>query len=210
MSRILRMLKFIMALAFFISQVHCAHPQKFQEHLQTQDCDQALKSVPENQEIYKISQMSEQAGGTLISYSFTGAAYTAQVLWDVSVGLTAAIVLCAPSIAVIMTSKSQPISSATMCIPADIKPILSPSLGKQAYQKSESLRCPTLKPLSESIRKVAQCYSQKQTKADNEKAIKLLESLKDSKSFYQCLPNDEIVAFTKDLQNYQNQAQLYQ
>jgi hypothetical protein len=186
----------------------CSHYQKpFQQRLDENECDEALMLVPEEQSVYKVAAMSQQAGGTLISYSFTGAAYTVQILWDVTVGVTTAIVLCAPGIVLEHSSSVKPAPrSEPTCFPADIKPLLAPRLGQQALKSSSEWRCPDLSGLTHSLQKVASCYAQRGTEEGRHKAINVLETLTNSGSFYSCLSAEDTEAVGRDLARYRERA----
>jgi hypothetical protein len=192
----------IMILSFTSS---CAHKDKFISDLSSDKCEDALTHIPENQKVYKIQSISQQAAGSLISYSFTGVAYTVQILWNITAGGVAGIFLCAPDIALnLAQTKNSNMSnpSGPTCFPANIRPILSPSLGKSAYENTENLRCPPLEGLSQSIRKVAQCFAARKTHADYQKAISILKSVSDSGSFYSCLPESEMQSHIEALKTY--------
>lgn len=195
-------------MVFFVFS--CGHKQKFDQSLQHNNCETALIEVPENQNLYKVTRVSQQTMGYLVSYSFTGAAYTAQLVWDVTAGVMASIVLCTPSIALqvatkgVETQENEQARYGPTCLPANIKPLLAPQLGKQAYQSTEELRCPPLKGLSVSLRKVARCFADRKTDDDRVKAISILQSMKESVSFYQCLPGEEVDSLRVELKSYQD------
>lgn len=201
----------IISLTTWVNLLSCtssSHRQKFNKYLQGNDCDQALLMVPENQDQYKITSVTKQAGETLISYSLSGAAYATQIVWDVTVGVTSVVILCAPFYALAMASNSSSLAGVDaqkLCVPADINPLMAPKLGKNTYEQTETLRCPDVTGLSQSIRKVAKCYNQKGGVEAQKKAIQTLESVTQSGRFYNCLPNDEINGFTKELTDYRQQ-----
>ncbi|MEY4616983.1 MAG: hypothetical protein RJB66_1943 [Pseudomonadota bacterium] len=196
---------------FLVCICSCSHQQKFDNALIRKDCDQALLEIPENQKFYKVAQVSQQGAGYLVSYSFTGAAYTAQILWDVTAGITASIILCAPAIALQVSvpasergQGSDQFNYGPTCFPAEMKPLLAPSLGKRAYDSTESLRCPPLVGISQSLRKVAQCYVSRKKPEDQLRAIAILKSVTESGSFYQCLSFEERESILTELKSYQN------
>ncbi|MGZ3769936.1 MAG: hypothetical protein ACXVCP_09900 [Bdellovibrio sp.] len=202
--------KIVLSVVFFFL-IGCStfnNRDEFANHINNDDCDKALLVVPENQQTYNIASVTKEAGGTIISYSLTGAAYVTQVVWDVTVGATSAVILCAPAIAVAVAEGSNAHVNGNLCIPADIKPILSPQLGKNTYKNTETLRCPDVSGLSKSIRSVAQCYSKKGGTDNFRKAVSTLESVTKSGSFYRCLPSEELSAFTKDLSEYKSKLEL--
>jgi len=190
--------------SFLISCSSKLPSDEFKSHLQNQDCDQALFSVPENQKSYQITSVSKEAGGKLISYSFTGAAYAVQILWDSSVVIASAVVLCAPAIALSMSKNNSNLNIQGGCFPGKVSPLMAPKLGENAYDQTQNLRCPEVQDLSRSIRSVAQCYYQKGGIENLKKAISTLESVKSS-NFYQCLPASELNNFTTDLYSYKGE-----
>lgn len=203
MNRLKKFMYIPLLLALLELATGCSHRGKFEDHLRNKNCEKALLEVPENQSIYQISSKTQQAGGTLISYSFVGAAYTAQILWDVSVGLTSSIVLCAPGIALSMAKSTN--SSANFgptCFSADITKLMSPPLGRRTLDSSANLRCPDLSGLTASLREVAACFAAKGTQSDRGRASKILESLQNSGGFYSCLKAEDRVRVSNELAEY--------
>jgi hypothetical protein len=192
---------------FLVFNQSCSSKSKvdFDKNLQQTQCEEALETVPENQSIYKLNDKIEKTTGTVLSYSFTGAAYTAQVVWDVTVGVAAVTIMCAPTIALSMAAKGEAGKLNPYCLSGDLKPLLSPPLGKNTYKNTESWRCSEVTPVSQSIRKVARCFSNRGTKENFTKALNTLEAVANSGAFYSCLPTNELNAFTQDLNEYRNE-----
>lgn len=181
--------------------------EQFTRHVENSDCDQALLALPENQSTYKITSVTKEAGGKLISYSMTGAAYAMEVTWNVAVGVTSVVVMCAPILAVAVAAKGDVHGGKLepFCFKGDIDPMMAPNFGSNTYKNTEKLRCPDVAGLSKSIRSVAQCYSKRGGAENYQKAVTTLEAVSKSGDFYHCLPTEELSAFTKDLYQYKDQ-----
>ncbi|MES2769014.1 MAG: hypothetical protein V4596_07705 [Bdellovibrionota bacterium] len=189
---------FLIILSFQL--VQCTSTKKFDQKISEQNCEEAFDIVPEKQTDFRLISKVEELSKTLMSYSATGAAYTVQVLWDVTATTGAAVILCAPTIAVQAAASQNPDSrtSIGLCIPADIKKVQAPYLGRETYKKTKKWRCPDVDGISRSIRKVAQCYADRNQKDDRTKAFKALESVANSGSFYKCISDTERESFEKD------------
>lgn len=196
------MFKRIFLVMSSVSLVHCSTTQKFEQKITEKNCEEALESMPENQTGYQLVSKVQEASGTVLSYSATGAAYTVQVLWDVTATVGAAVVLCAPGIAVAYATQGHgtavdPVTN--LCLPADLKSIQAPYLGKDTYRRTENWNCPDVDGISRSIRKVAQCYAERGGSENQNKALTSLRSVEKSGSFYRCLSEKERSSFLKDL-----------
>jgi hypothetical protein len=77
---------------------------------------------------------------------------------------------------------------------------------EEADKNTEKWRCAEVVPVSQSIRKVARCFSNRGTKENFDKALNTLEAVANSGAFYSCLPTEELNAFTQDLTEYRNEA----
>lgn len=174
-------------------------PKKYEQEIQSQHCEQALENIPENESSYKFLQSTQSAAGKIISYSLTGAAYTAEVILDVAIGTVGGIILCAPTLALRSSSYQARYESGSSipCIPANNFIPFSPPLGRNTRSSTRTLECPSLDGLSKKVREVAQCFSQRGDAESKSKAIKTLESLENSKNFYECLSVNERNEFTK-------------
>lgn len=177
-----------------LSLVQCKSSEKFDQRLDEKNCEQALEEVPEHQAGYQLTSKVQQATGTVLSYSATGAAYTVQILWDVTATGAAMIVLCAPTIAMAYLGAGsghvQP-----LCFPADIKKVQAPYLGKNTAVQTEAWTCPPVDGISQSVRKVAQCFLDRGGAENHKKALGSLESVEKSGAFYRCLSDKERSTF---------------
>lgn len=178
----------------------CRSEQKFEQKILENKCEDALEDLPENQTGYKLISKTQELSGLVLSYSATGAAYTVQVLWDVTATVGSVTILCAPTIAVVAASKENGHENIQpYCFTGDIKKIQAPYLGKETYKNTESWRCPDVDTISRSIRKVAHCYLERDGQDNRNKALSSLKSVEKSGTFYQCLSNKERESFLKDL-----------
>ncbi len=175
----------------------CSEAEKnFQSEISSGRCDDALSRLPEKDPMIKLTNQTKQAAGTVASYAFVGASYGVQILWDITGGTVGMIALCGPAIAATAMAGANGgslhgINSQLRCLPGDFGVFLAPPLGKQALQKTKPLRCPDLKTFSQSLRSVASCYEGLGDKESLNKALTTLQSVKDSKEFYSCMPNSE-------------------
>ena len=169
----------------------------FDELLASGACSEAGENIPaENDLKRRVLNRTEQAGGSILSYAFTGASYTAEVLWDLTAGTVMFVALCGPTLAVMVAAQDSSHNPATgslpvVCLPGKIGALSSPPLGRDAYEATKNLRCPVVTELSQSLRKIATCYENKHNPADLQKSLTTLQSIENSGNFYECLPMDE-------------------
>jgi hypothetical protein len=151
-------LKRFVLVVICLSLVQCKSSGKFEQQLDEKNCEQALEEMPERQAGYQLTSKVQEASGTVFSYSATGAAYTVQILWDVTATGAALIVLCAPTFAMMYLGANGGGTLQPLCLPADIKKIQAPTLGKNTAAQTENWACPPVDGISQSVRKVAQCF----------------------------------------------------
>jgi hypothetical protein len=179
-----------------LSLVQCKSSGTFDQRLDEKNCEQALEEMPERQTGYQLTSKVQQASGTVLSYSATGAAYTVQILWDVAATGGALIVLCAPTFALLyLGGGSSGGINQPLCLPADIKSIQAPHLGKNTAAQTETWSCPPVDDISHSVRKVAQCFLDRGGAENQKKALSSLESVEKSGAFYRCLSDKERSTF---------------
>lgn len=171
----------------FLVLLSCSSKEKqFNDHLSMGRCDDALIHLPQKDPMVKLANSTEQAAGTVLSYAFVGASYTAEVLWDVAGGTVMFVGLCGVPVA--LTAFSNGSGQGMLCFPGKMDALGAPPLGRQAIRQSRPLRCPDLKSLSRSMRSVAACYESRGGAEDLAKAEKTLQSLQSAKDFVSCLP----------------------
>jgi hypothetical protein len=185
--------------------ISCAHSNqvKFEQALKGGNCEDALMTAPENQDSYKVINTTKQGVGKVVSYSLTGAAYSAQVLWDISAGIVTTVTIIPLIPLMYLPEKS--LSKDKFNLPVPVEKLFAPKLGSDTYRNTEYLRCPNVKDLSQTVRRIARCYYDKGGNENTERAIKTLKSVMDSGQFCSCLPEDELNAYTSELKNYQEQ-----
>jgi hypothetical protein len=208
------MFKRLVLVLLCLTLVQCKSSEKFDQRLDEKNCEQALEELPERQAGYQMTSKVQEASGTVLSYSATGAAYTVQILWDVTATGAAMIVLCAPTIAMAyLGSGSGHVKP--LCFPADIKKVQAPYLGKNTYAQTESWGCPPVDGISQSVRKVAQCFLDRGGPENQKKALGSLEGVEKSGAFYRCLSEKERSTFlgylnqVKAIVNPEPQARAY-
>ncbi len=139
-----------------------------------------------------------------MSYLFTGAGYTAEVVLDTIGGTIMFVALCGPMIAAMTTSSNgyssnNPEHPNLNCLPGRFDMLSTPPLGKKAYRLSKPLRCPFLDPLSKSLRKVAECFKASKNSEGIKKAQNSLKAIRDSGDFFDCLSPAEQTELTQSL-----------
>lgn len=183
-----------------IFTLSCTHTKKdFNGLIENGRCDEALTKVPENDPLVKLSLNGKQAMGTVASYTMVGATYTVEVLWDILGGTVMFVGLCGPMIAAATLSAGSGSSEPLFCIPGKFNALSAPPLGRRALKSTAAMRCPDLRSLSASLRKVSSCYESKKDKESISKAMKNLVALKTSTEFYRCLPTEEQQAVNDQL-----------
>jgi len=201
---------FRVAIASLIFITSCSAPQKrFEAQLQSQNCEAALEQLPENDSTVQLVKGSQQALGTAAAYTFIGASYTAEVLWDFTAGTVVLVALCSPML-LITTASSVSISPHYRnedgtnrypgCFPGKVGALSSPPLGRRAKAATQSLRCPDLTSLSQSVRSVASCFERRGDEVSRSQARQALEALQKSDRFYECLPEQEQTELQRQLQ----------
>lgn len=187
---------FVLSLSLFSCQTS---PHKYTQEIQNKNCEQALEQIPENETSYKFLRSTQSSAGKVLSYSVTGAAYTAEVLLDVTIGTVGAVILCSPAILSSsgVTQRGAYSGEITPCLPENGLMLWSPPLGRNTRNKTRTWECPSLDGLSQKVREVAQCFSNRGDNDSKMKALKTLESLEKSEKFYECLSVNERNEFTK-------------
>ena len=184
-----------------LSLIQCKSTQTFEKSINQENCEAALEAVPENQMTYRLVSKSQEISGTVLSYAAVGSAYTIQLIWDVTATVGAVVVLCSPTILVgfAATTGTGPIQP--LCFPGDVKKVQAPRLGKNTVKNTENWNCPDVDGISQSIRKVAQCYRRRGGNENLQKAFTNLKSVQNSSTFYRCISQTEREDFLSDLQN---------
>ncbi len=182
--------------------VGCTSPdrtRKFEENLNAKKCDEALYTVPQREPLLSMRTEVEETGGKVLSYTATGAAYTAQVLWDVTAGAVTFVIACGPLLAVAIVSPPLDSSGAganfNPCVfnPGSTWDTLSaPKLGEKTFKKTKKWRCPEYTELSRSIRRVTTCYRDRGDVESLKRAQTTIDSLIKSDNLLKCLPKEEV------------------
>lgn len=180
---------FIKSVLFLTFAACATQPAKIDNFINEGSCDQALKELPLQNTTYQVTSNAIQAGGVVLSYSATGAAYTAQGLWNVvSVGGTF-VLSCAPAIALVaatLASSSGVGHGASyigpdLCFfPIDYDAVMAPSFGESTYNATKAWRCPYTDPIEKAYKSVASCYSRKGDMAGEENALKSFQAYKET------------------------------
>jgi hypothetical protein len=196
--------------------VGCHHYQKeFDSQIHNTDCENALMVVPELQPAQYAVETALWATKNTLAYSYVGANYTAEVVWDVSVGTVGFVALCWPvfliypyaanrSNSMVFGSTNQgPVS----CLPSPVSynSVRSPPLGRNALEKTQEFRCPNVDGFAKSLEKVAQCFEKRNQPGDIQKAVRTLENIEKSKDFFKCLKvetQERITFYKQELQTH--------
>lgn len=186
---------FISLLCFIACQ---SQSPKFNEEIKSQQCEYALENVPENDKTYTYLRTAQVNGGKLLSYSLTGVAYSAEILFDLTIGVVGGVILCSPTIlANTQASAGNNPAGPAYCFPYQGQLPWSPPLGRKVRNATKSFECPNLDGLSQNIRSVAKCFADRGDNENRQRALKTMESIENSKDFYKCLSSNERNEFTK-------------
>lgn len=172
----------------------CSTPKQaqFGEELSAGRCEQAMGVIPEQTTGVRLVSETQRTAGMVSKYAFIGASYTAEVLWDVTSGAVMAVALCGPVVVAIAATTSGPNTSQLTCLPGKFDALAAPPLGRKAIKHSAKWDCPpSLSEISASLRRVALCFESRGGSDDLMHARQTLESIKDSKDFYRCMPESE-------------------
>jgi hypothetical protein len=176
-----------MLIAILIFNLGCSHQsqKQFQSHLHGFKCEEAMQSIPELKRSEKAKKSATWMAKSTAAYTYVGANYTAEVLWDVSVGTLMVVALCWPAVLAAASGSGTSIG----CIPSPVpfQALSSPSLGRNAIQKTQEMRCPNVEPLALSLEKVAHCFESRNTQQDRKLAYKTLSNIENSKYFFSCV-----------------------
>lgn len=190
-------MKLILIITLLFSQLAaCTHAdKKFDSHISHQECDEALKNLPNEDPLNKTGDQVKYVAGNVASYSATGVGYTTQVLWNITTGTILFVGICAPVILSAASGASVIPHGypGAPCLPISMKDsgLFAPPLGKKVWKGTSELRCPNLKGVSDSLQKVASCYESKGDMESIKKAVNSLENIEMSKHFFSCLSPEE-------------------
>lgn len=198
----MRTLNFILYTLCLTSCVHTP-AKNFESQLKAGQCEKAFTAVPELQRIEKTQQTASWLMKNTVAYTYVGLNYTAEVLWDASVGTAGFIALCLPlPIMAVMSDANnhrartplnfdqrvQPIGLSCLPEPDGIRNVvLSPPLGRNALSATENFRCPDVTPLALSLEKVGECHEKRNEIGDRDKAFKTYEAIANSSDFFSCV-----------------------
>lgn len=187
-----------LVIAFLVFISACTTSEKFEKHIASENCEEALREAPHNKNDFKLISESQYAAGTVLSYSVTGTAYAADVLVFLSTEVVLSIMICSPII-LIDGSLHANGNISGHCINSVSKDLdTNPNLGSKTYEATKPFRCPRVDTISQAVRKVASCYVKKGGTENNEKALKTLQSVRKSEPFYRCLTPSEREVFTQE------------
>lgn len=199
-------MKFVYYLPFLIL-ANCSHSQNsFEDKLIHSQCDEAFLNLPEVQPINKTVETTAWLAKNTAAYTYVGLNYTAEILWDASVGVMGVVVLCMPVMAATAYAaraggNGYPVVG---CLPQPdgYKGLFSPPLGRNAIKDTQDFRCPNVDGLAHSLEKVAVCYKQK---GDKDKARQTYNNIKKSKHFFSCLEPKYQQQIQQELKNLDEQ-----
>ena len=187
-----------LVIAFLIFISSCTSSKEFNDQIQVDNCEEALRQAPHKQNDFRLISETQKAAGTLLSYSATGAAYTADILLYVTGSAMINIVVCSPFY-IMDSALGANNELAKSCQGEALDYNWKNSYGKNTFSATKSLRCPRVDTISQAIRKVAGCYLKKGGSENYDKAVNSLQSIYTSQEFYSCLTPPERQAFEKDL-----------
>jgi hypothetical protein len=194
-------------IAMLVNTTACAHTsnQKFEKALSEGRCEEGLENIPGKDGKLNFGGRVNQTGGSLLSYTATGAGYTADVILTVVGGAVIFVALCAPiAAAVIASNGGGNAVSGAECLPADLSQISPPHFGRDLYQGTAQMRCPDLTLLSRSIRRVAACQEKRASSENLLAARKTLSSITNNNEFMKCIATDERKSLEVDASRLDN------
>ena len=185
----------IIILILTLFSLSCSTSKKFEDNINTENCDDALKESPQNNKDFRFVSETQEAAGNVFSYTAAGAGYTADILITVSTNMVVGIAVCSPLRRALNGEGNFP----GECV-RDLHIPISTKLGPAAFEATEPLRCPRVDTISQAIRRVAQCFVKKGDSESYNKALQSLTATSQSKNFYRCLSAKERNAFEQDLE----------
>lgn len=186
-------------IAIFLFLSSCTTSKQFESHINANNCDEALREAPQNKNDFRLVSETQYAAGSILSYSVTGAAYTADVVIYMSTTALIGIAVCFPAI-IVDNSLGGAGKITNECYSDVTKDLEFSHYGRTTYEATKPLRCPRVDTLSQAVRKVASCYVKKGGAENSNKALRSLYSVYKSKEFYRCLTPSEREAYERDLQ----------
>ncbi len=170
-----------------------SNPEETTSIASSESCDTFLEKGGAEEEQTTIERKVISTAGTLVKYSYVGAAYTAELLWNVSAGIVGVTILCGPSLALGYVANSDS-AVRPVCLGGLEGIPFSKDFGKNAKRQSENWDCPNIDSVSQRVRKISRCFAEKNQLPQ---AIAALEKLEQSSRFYRCLSIEEREEFVK-------------
>ncbi len=167
-----------------------------------------MNEIQDNK-LLKIASSTKEYAGTTSSYVLTGTVYTGEFILKIAAGVVVGLALCSPAL-LIDASSSGGTSATNTCFNVVAGAPLNylfekKSLGKVAYEKTNSWRCPLVKPLTHSIIKIANCYSELKTAEGNLQAKNQLTVLSNDIDFIRCADTSDKEKVRNSLAQLQNE-----
>jgi hypothetical protein len=196
---IIFMKKSLLVFLIFICSA-CAHEsKKFEDNLVHQKCDDASRGLPGSAPLERSADEMKYLTKNAAAYSYVGANYAAEVVWDVSTGTVAYVGICGiPTAGIVSTGSVEffyLIPAACAAAEWTRRQIQSGPLGRRALQATQAMRCPSnLTVINDSLQRVASCYENRGDQESLKKAATSLENIEKSKGFFSCLePEDQML-----------------
>lgn len=79
-----------------ILSASCSSNKKLDNYISEHNCEAAFNAIPQVERNQSALGSPLWATKNIIAYTYIGANYTAEVLWDGSVGVASAVILCMP------------------------------------------------------------------------------------------------------------------
>lgn len=180
-------------LVFIIFCTSCHSTPKHPHNTDTNEplvCDQLMHNAIEKHSDTKVIKAVESASGAVLSYAWTGTNYAVETIWDVTAGTVVFVALCSPGIlASALSTNTNPYAGIGVgCLPGKLNTLASPPLGRIAYKRTKSWRCPDLGSFSRDLQASYKCYAQSTNKKEIKHGLQSLEALAASRSLIDCFP----------------------
>lgn len=175
--------------------VSCSTPQKkFDNFVRAGQCTEAIDYIKGSYRKNILNHMQSSVANTS-SYVLSGLGYGADVLVVITGGAVVGAAICAPIIAMEVSSNGNGRVSAE-CIDLAFKlmdnnKVEYSSLGKKAYEATDNWRCPAKGYFLENILDVTECYINNGSRSSLAKARRQIDTVHGNRIFSSCMSKDQ-------------------
>lgn len=184
-------MKLIILLLTLALSASCSHDKLIHQAHVSGNCSEKIKDItpPADQ---GLLDLTKQATAGSVSIAITGAGAATDALIIILTNPLTKISLCVATVSIILSGASV---NTDICNYAT-DPSYNPKLAQKALDHTISWRCPNLDYISEGLRKVATCYSDKNEK---DKAKLQLQNILRNKTIYECIYQEEALRVENEI-----------